>query len=509
MTRTKLTKKHNVPTLDYRLPVDLRISSSSSFVEKMNEVDEASVSFDYNYLPVGRYYFFFALQVLSASLSLVGSSIIIYLTIRHRRKRWEVYHRLLLALSLADVVFDISILLQFPMVRADTGHPLAVGNTSTCSAVGFTTTFTFSMVNLFFVVLAVYFLMTVRYGKNELQVRRWIEPYGYIFAIGLPLSICISGVSLDAFNPVKVIPTCFMRPFPSNCFYNDTVPCVRGGRAIPLFRVMMISAMITMVVGIVCTWLVYWTVRKQQLRNLRHSFVGAQSSLQESNRKRMRIISRQAICYTAVFMNGMIASSFSSRMESIFDAGGATSQRHADDQNLANNTTIAVFLSLYLILCPLQGLWNLIIYIRPSYVAWRELYRTKGRVWALQQIVKGRSLTVSPRVSHLVDGNINEDAKVDSAMDREDTSKTMNSPSGRSSHLWQEPPDIEDPSPSSSDNASADDDANHGQPVVESDGSEVGSTPTVHPGRSSSRRVSFAGCDLPQHGDDPSKGADT
>jgi hypothetical protein len=392
------------------------------------DVVVTDLTYNYAYLSERRYYWYFFLQVSSASLSLVGSVLIIYLIVAHWRKRWEVYHRLLLALSLADVIFDGSILFQFPLVRRDaTYHPLAIGNTTSCTTIGFITTWSFSTVNLLFVVLSVYFLMTVRYGKHEHQVRRYIEPYGYIFAIGLPLAICIAALYYEAFNPVRIVPTCFMRPYPTNCYVDKDVDCERGGDALGLFVVFLSSAMSTMLLGICCTWLVYWTVRRQQRRNLRHSFRGHPTTrLAAANRKRMRMIANQAFCYTAVFMNGIVTALFCTQLETMYAASGVTRpDEQVQDDRLSNNTILTVGVSLYLFLCPLQGLLNLIIYVRPSYLVWREQYPHQTRWWAFRQILHGKQAMMTPRMSHLVDGNVNEETKLDSQLDRYDTSRTL------------------------------------------------------------------------------------
>jgi G protein-coupled glucose receptor regulating Gpa2 len=468
---------------------------------------ESSSSYNYSYLSEERYYWYFFLQVFSASLSMVGSLIIIYLVLLHRRKRWEVYHRLLLSLSLADVAFDLSILFQFPLVRRDTGHPLAIGNITSCTAVGFWTTWSFSMVNLFFVVLSVYFVLTVRYGKNERQVRRYIEPYGYIVAIGLPLAICIAGVYGEAFNPVRIVPTCFMRPYPSNCYVDDTVECERGEHALPLFLIMSGSVFSTMLLGIVCTWLVYWTVRKQQRRNLRYSFQGGPTTmLAEANRKRMRMISRQAICYTAVFLNGIFATLFCSQLETLIASVGVTSpQRQAENEKLLHNTALAVCISLYLFLCPLQGIMNVIIYGRPCYLVWRELHPHQTRWWAIRQILHGKNAKMTPRMIHLVDGNVNEEAKLDANLDRTDTSRTLpvqQEPSQRSSSggPWQVDEEDHDRKMDDDETNNNDDDDDDGvAPQSDNGGGDYSpsahSAPrTPHHRRDSGMRVSFSEC---------------
>jgi hypothetical protein len=124
----------------------------------------------------------------------------------------------------------------------------------------------------------------------------------------------------------------------------------------------------------------------------------------------MQTVSRQAIWYTAVFLNGIFASMFSSRLEAAV-AGGVIDGGAPSNETLADHVVLAVFVSLDLFLCPLQGLFNVIIYLRPSFLLWRDAHPNKGRIWELRQIVHGKKVTVTRRRSHLVDGNVNEETK--------------------------------------------------------------------------------------------------
>jgi hypothetical protein len=304
---------------------------------------------------------------------------------------------------------------------------------TSCAIIGFFTTWTFSAVNLLFFVLTVYFVLTVRYGMKERQVQQYIEPYGYVFAIGLLLAICIAALVTEAFNPMRFMPTCLMRPYPTNCYDNDNndddTPCLRGGQARPVFYFFKACALVAMLLGIAGTWLVYWTVRQQHWRQRRYSWVEKSQSMDgqgrrrrrwrpplpppDSHQKRLRTVTRQAYWYTAVFMNGMLASLLSSRLEAAVAAGvvATTVGDPTDDERLANNIVLTVFVSLYLFLCPLQGLLNVVIYLRPSFIVWRELYPCRSRLWALRQIIRGKRPILTRRVRHLVDGNVNEESK--------------------------------------------------------------------------------------------------
>lgn len=364
----------------------------------------------YNFLRPSHYYLYFALQIISATLSLLGSMKILQLVWQQRKRRFEVYHRLMVAMSLSDILLDISVLLLFPLMRADFQRPLAIGNIATCTAVGFFSTFAFCTVNIYFVALSVYFLLTIRLRKKERQVEKMFEPYCHIFAIGLPLVLCISAVSLEGFNPTKIIPTCFMRPLPSNCLFDENVPCQRGGKALVIFAIVIILSFVFLVAGIVCTWLVYLTLRKQQQKNLRHTFEGSRNSAMESYRRRIGLVSRQAIWYTCIFLVGLTASFFSSCVEILYSRG---LENAVTARNPSTNTGLAVALGFYFFVCPLHGLFNLITFIHPSYAAWRKVSSGKPAIWALSQAIRGvvppTNACGVPVRPLPVDGNINDE----------------------------------------------------------------------------------------------------
>ena len=60
---------------------------------------------DYNYMPYGRYVFAYALTILTHYMSAFGSGSIIYLIVRDAKKRTEVYHRLVLGMSIACLLY--------------------------------------------------------------------------------------------------------------------------------------------------------------------------------------------------------------------------------------------------------------------------------------------------------------------------------------------------------------------------------------------------------------------
>jgi hypothetical protein len=81
------------------------------------------------------------LPLLTAPLSVAGSSLIIYTILAERRKKLEgVYHRLMLGMSTADFISSLSMIVLGPWAVAQDASefsPGARGNVRTCDASGF------------------------------------------------------------------------------------------------------------------------------------------------------------------------------------------------------------------------------------------------------------------------------------------------------------------------------------------------------------------------------------
>jgi len=236
----------------------------------------------------------------------------------------------------------------------------------------------------------VYFLLTVRYQKRQRQVKALIEPYGHIVAIGIPLLILISSLATNLFNPELVFGICIMAPYPANCLHDDNVECIRG--ELYWYGLVAHNAVNLLLggVGITSTWLVYWTVRQQEARNQRYSFVGtAASRLQQ---RQTKAVATQAIWYTVAFMNSMLAGFVFVLVSSLATSSNTTA--------LVDNYVVYCCVLLFFTIAPLQGFLNWLIYIRPRWHPWRDAYPEKSRWWTVRQIVAGKPTPLTRPTEH-------------------------------------------------------------------------------------------------------------
>ena len=192
------------------------------------------------------------LPIPTSLLSIFGSMTIIYMACQARNGRgstatgtgggsrsvrsiatvntsdWTPYTRLLIAMSITDIIFSISYALNpFLVPKATSKRVWAMGNDVTCSTLGFFTQFTLSTM-LFNGMLSFYFLLTSRYGwKNHEIAKRWyLEPLMHAFSLGYPLITATVGSVLGVYNEMLVGQGCWVKGWPDGCGEGPgEVPC--------------------------------------------------------------------------------------------------------------------------------------------------------------------------------------------------------------------------------------------------------------------------------------------
>jgi hypothetical protein len=136
---------------------------------------------------------------ISAALSLFGSSMIIYDILRDKKKRGSVFHTLMLAISVFDVFGSIAWgLATLPIPEYEYGEPSGVygakGNEKTCKTQGFFIQLGYT--SLFYnTSLSFYFLMVVRYGMRETQIKK-LQLWLHVPALIVGFALAFGGIPL-------------------------------------------------------------------------------------------------------------------------------------------------------------------------------------------------------------------------------------------------------------------------------------------------------------------------
>jgi hypothetical protein len=200
---------------------------------------------------------------ISASLSLFGSSMIIYDVSRDKTKRGCVYHSLMLAMSVFDINSSIAWgLATLPTPDYDKQHDDAYfdddftygakGKGWTCTAQGFFIQLGFT--SMFYnVSLSFYFLMVVRYGMKEFQIRK-LRLRLHVPALVLGIALACSGI-----------------PFYENVGWGCYIPPQYDvdsndkRHIIPISIFAVVPIVTAIIIATVNTVLVYWAIRKQMI----------------------------------------------------------------------------------------------------------------------------------------------------------------------------------------------------------------------------------------------------
>ena len=137
-------------------------------------------------------------------LSLLGSSYIIYDAFRKlqngKRKDMAIYHRILIGLSIFDLLASIAYFMSTWPMPSDTRYTVwATGTDATCSAAGFFVQGT-SVAVIYSASLSTYYLLKIRYGMAQTQLLR-IEPILHLVPITFGISTMVTGLAMDLYHP--------------------------------------------------------------------------------------------------------------------------------------------------------------------------------------------------------------------------------------------------------------------------------------------------------------------
>ena len=167
-----------------------------------------------------------AIASCSASLSFISSSMIIIFIIRSDRKFGSVYHRIMIGMSLFDMIQSLAMAFTtLPMpsdMLYEQFHGLVGGNTSTCDFQAFAIIFGSLGSIMFNPLLCIYYLCSIRFKMPDERFKMRLEPIMYSIAIILSLILSSAGAHFGQFNPSpKTYPWCGVSRYPWWCGSED------------------------------------------------------------------------------------------------------------------------------------------------------------------------------------------------------------------------------------------------------------------------------------------------
>jgi len=294
------------------------------------------------------------LSIVSSLLSVAGSSIIVAAaTRRHKR---GVYERLLSAMSACDIFASVDFAIQtFLTPRGK--WALSLGNEMSCVAAG--TFFQFGTLSsmIYYNMLAIFYLLTIRFNMDAKVIERRIEPWMHFISIGWPAVTAIFGIIVKAYGPLVLYQGCWMHgPDATMITWVTVGPWLLSSYSfIPILFVIIYRNV----------WHAY---RGSLFRQQSQSEQGRISIHESQQAKRLKLLGCQACLYVIAYF-----STYS------FVFAGQVIEAYAENpQDLLKRLyPLLVFQAL---MTPLAGFFNCLIFIRPRYLQMRDRYKNDSSV---------------------------------------------------------------------------------------------------------------------------------
>lgn len=370
----------------------------------------------------------------SSILSLIGSSMIIRCI--RRDKKSSPYRRLMLALSICDVVGTIGYVLQpfLGPTGIEFSYVWGFGNDATCSFMGALLQFSFSA-HWYAGALSFYFLSTVRFGTREDVFAKKYERWIHIVIVLFGMSTAIAGVVMDVFHARRISPGCWVS-HPDPCYgMNCHAELIAWGFA-GLPTLFMLLLVITNNLILYChvrgviiegqkralqlerSMAMYHSQNSRNSGDIGGSSLGngllgsERSSMSKSVRtmdnknkdtrrnkgsilrssskqwKRVKDVGTQSFLYVGAYLTTFI-----------WAAGvNVLNGRDFEKKNSAADVAKVYFplLILQSIFTPAQGFLNAFVFFRPKYNQCRAKYVRQSRIWAMKRAIFGDSIKERP-----------------------------------------------------------------------------------------------------------------
>eukprot|EP00526_Cylindrotheca_closterium_P009862 CAMPEP_0113645340 /NCGR_PEP_ID=MMETSP0017_2-20120614/23894_1 /TAXON_ID=2856 /ORGANISM="Cylindrotheca closterium" /LENGTH=426 /DNA_ID=CAMNT_0000557061 /DNA_START=65 /DNA_END=1345 /DNA_ORIENTATION=- /assembly_acc=CAM_ASM_000147 len=387
--------------------------------------------YEYKQLSDGQQKLLAILPIFSAFLSIFGSWIIILMAFKSRRnKPWTPYHGLLVAMSLCDILGSLtSATGPFLYPKETSDRIWASGTSGTCTAIGFFNQFGSHSAMLYNGILSIYFLLTARFNIPNHEIASRYESTMHYLCLGYPLITAFLGLFLDVYGERSTTIGCWVSRCRIDYFSREAV-CEEHGLIEGFFgRYPVIATLGMLVFGN----LIIWIYLRDQMNKRRKRKIAAGLDLDEDSsddedstedgegaanpttegnnrakdtitpgqRRALRLVSSQAFLFVGSFI---LCNTVTFVLRYILPGNlkkGDPVQNYISDMEIPyNNYTLMVFQAM---LFPLQGLLNMMIYVRPKYKNNRLYHCEETRVWAIRRAIFGDA--VAPTVGDDISGH--------------------------------------------------------------------------------------------------------
>jgi len=296
------------------------------------------------------------LPKITSFFSLTSSLAIAYIVIANPRKKNKStpYHRLILGMSVCDFLASFAWFFTTWPIPKDTGIYGAAGNQTSCSAQGFFTQFSLACV-IYNLSVTIYYILVIIKKMKDAEIVK-IEPYLHAMPIGIGVGVSTAALALGLLNPVGW--DCWLGPSPMGCKESymleegEVTDCVRGDNATLYTWYFFYAPLWLVILFITFSMLaIYKYIRDIDIRlhQYRHN-------AEHEQRKKF---AKKAMLYVGAFYLTWL---FPTILQTDLAIRGFS----------PDSLFMRVILVMTAIMVPIQGMLNLLVYINPDYVRYRN-----------------------------------------------------------------------------------------------------------------------------------------
>jgi hypothetical protein len=299
----------------------------------------------------------FVIPTITGLLSTICSILILYAIYKSPLQLSTTYHRIMTMMSIFDILGSVCIALTtLPMPSDDSvryAGPM-LGNKHTCQIQGYISTFGLAGGSSLYMCLSWYFVFRMTFMMNLDTISKRIEPFFYLYSLGLALFLSSYNLSKDLLNTIPSDQFCSIGVNHSNCTYSieeDYFMCdllyTEFYKALDIAMYLIGSNLCMIVIAMI---IIIWTITKKSkiIKHLRKDMRQRENEDDKLDAifefRYARVLVFQALMYIFAYLITWVFMVIP--MAVVMD-------RKSYD-------VIQLFKSIFF---PMQGFWNLIIFV--------------------------------------------------------------------------------------------------------------------------------------------------
>mmetsp|Transcript_6933 Transcript_6933/g.13075 ORF Transcript_6933/g.13075 Transcript_6933/m.13075 type:complete len:407 (-) Transcript_6933:41-1261(-) len=233
--------------------------------------------------------------------------------------------------------------------------------------------------------LCTYYFCAIALQMRETKIKRRVEPFLHTFPVIAGLGLAVAPLPFDLYNPsMTAYAWCGPVPYPYECYlYPDEVECIRGDAKlmdlayymVSIFSAIVIS-FITVILLLVIRHVIQTDRMLQQLSNQLRQQGNPRDVIELRHAKEFHQNSKAAIVQAIAYMSCIILSG----LPVFLLSSGAVSTFGSKRQQKMGD----FFEKMYLLLVPLQGFFNCIIFVSHKVYNYKRVHSNVSTCHVLQ-----------------------------------------------------------------------------------------------------------------------------